>query len=304
MPDPTGLRAFLQNAPYGEVDLAGLLASWRITRVQAVCAGAAALAQNNNAAGKIRGAWGRALAEGASSAAVDLRECNWAAPCGYDLFFNPMGKLASRLDIPKPWVIALRPEGDDLVVDISIFGIAGDWAGEAADALVRGLRRGLDGASSARPLLVAARSIDGAEGLPAASLPLGARLRFITPLELRSGDEAHLRPASVIKSLANRASGLARWHGLRLAIDPTALSAEAEIVGDAARWAEVAATPWRRGSRAQGLSIPLAGRGGTLTLPLAPPTTSALLTMGASAHAGGRVTLGLGRYELTPLREG
>lgn len=304
MTSPSGLRAFLAAAPFGETDLPGLLDAWRVTRVRARCTGAGALAGNRNGANKIRGAWGRALAEGASVGAVERRECDWSAPCAYDLFFNPMGKLAARLDIPKPWVIALLPDGDDLIVELSLFGIAGDWAGEAADGLVRGLRRGLDGPNGARPFDVAERAIETAEGLPMAALPLGARLAFRTPLELRSGDDAHLRPASVIKSLANRVSGLARWHGLRLTLDPAALSAEAEMAGAAARWDEAAPTPWRRGSKAQARRIPLAGRGGVLSLPITPPTITALLTFGAVAHAGGRVTLGLGRYDLIPRSEG
>jgi hypothetical protein len=304
MTSPAGLRAFLADAPFGETDLPGLLEAWRVTRVRARCNGAAALATNRNGANNIRGAWGRALAEGASVGAVERRECDWAAPCAYDLFFNPMGKLAARLDIPKPWVIALLLDGDDLIVELSLFGVAGDWAGEAADGLVRGLRRGLDGPNGPRPFEVSDRTIEAAEGLPMAQLPLGAQLAFRTPLEMRSGDDAHLRPASVIKSLANRASGLARWHGLRLAIGPAELSAQAELAGAAARWEEAAPTPWRRGSKAQDRTIPLAGRGGVLSLPITPPMIAALLTVGATAHAGGRVTLGLGRYDLIPGIEG
>jgi hypothetical protein len=83
---------------------------------------------------------------------------------------------------------------------------------QAADALVRGVRHGLDEAgNNRRPLDVIGRNIGVPSGQLVADMGTGARLVFTSPMVVRSGEQLHVRPASLIKSLAHRRSaGLAR----------------------------------------------------------------------------------------------
>lgn len=272
-----------------------------MARVLLLCPGAAAAAANPNAPAKIRGAWGRRLAEGASARALEGGPCDWPAPCAYDLFFNAQGRMAGRLEIPKPFVLDLDAVESDLVVSLTLFGIAADWAGEAADALVRGLRQGLDGVSGRQPLRVAGREIVTANGLETADLSAGAILRFLSPVALRDGDRPHVDPGSLLKSIANRISGLALWQGYALTVDPSGLKTEAEALGALAEWRFSALPGWRRRSATQERQIPMRGALGELLLPAPSPDLAALLRVGAETHAGSRAALGMGRYRLLTL---
>ena len=292
------LAGFLADAGETPVSPAALAASWRMARVAVTCLGEGRLVAIPNTAAKIRGAWGRALAQAASADALRGGPCGWDPPCAYDLFFNNQGRLTARLEIPKPFVLALDRADDDLRVTLTLFGVAGNWAGEATDALVQALRNGLDTGATRRPLEVAARTVSGVEGIPVPDLSAGAVLRFLSPMALRSGQNEHIRPASLITGLANRVGGLARWQGVRLDIDPTQLKVEAEQAGARAKWLNVESWRWQRGSRAQGRMYSVAGVTGELQLPGVSPEVSALLAIGAETHAGSRPALGMGRYVL------
>ncbi|WP_417847048.1 CRISPR system precrRNA processing endoribonuclease RAMP protein Cas6 [Thalassospira povalilytica] len=294
------VRGYVQGAQENRCVIEDIAAVWRMARIVLRCPNAAGLVQDPNTTAKIRGAWGRKLAEGASEEALAKRPCPWPAPCAYDLFFNTHGTLGGRMEIPKPFVLALDADGDDLVVGMTLFGIAADWAGEAADALVRALRHGLDQAGNKRHhLVVSHRDVEQSNGVPVpADMPGGARLVFISPVALRSGEELHVRPASLIKSLGNRVDGFARWHGMALDLDPHDFSRAAEDVGAYAQW-EIQRVPvWRRGSVAQNRQIGMAGVLGTLTLPPLPAFIAILVALGACTHAGSRAALGMGRYRL------
>jgi hypothetical protein len=293
------LRAYLHESRKNACPIENLAAAWHTAHIRLRCPNAADLMQNPNTTAKIRGAWGRKLAEGASGEALSKRPCPWPAPCAYDLFFNVHGTLGGRMEIPKPFVTALDVDGEDLIVGMTLFGVAADWAGEAADALVRALRDGLDEAGNNRRRLdVSYREVEVFTGLPVPDMSGGASLVFTSPVALRSGENVHVRPASLIKSLGNRVDGFARWHGMALDLDPHDFSVKAEEIGAQAHW-DVQRTPvWRRGSVAQNRHIGMAGVLGTLTLPPLPSFIASLVTLGACTHAGSRAALGMGRYRL------
>ncbi|WP_128292287.1 CRISPR system precrRNA processing endoribonuclease RAMP protein Cas6 [Afifella aestuarii] len=297
----TSLRAYLEAARQRPLVPVDLLATWRMARIELFCPGAAALAKNPNAPARMRGAWGRALAEGASAEALAGGPCPWPAPCAYDLFFNVQGRMTARLEIPKPFAIALDTDGNDLIVSLTLFGIAVDWAGEAADAMVRALRNGLDTHDRRRPLKVTDRRVGLASGLPAAEAGAGLLLSFVTPVALRSGAQMHVRPESLLTGVANRVGGLALWQGHALAIDPAALKAEADALGRRAEWQVETAPGWRNGSKAQRRERAMGGVLGTLMLPQPTPDLAALLRIGAETHVGSHAALGMGRYDLLTL---
>lgn len=293
------IRAFLAQAAVRPVSIEATTAAWRMARITVRCAGEGRLADHQGVGARIRGAWGHALAAGASPEALVGGPCPWPAPCAYDLFFNTHGHLTARLELPKPFVISLEAQGRDLVVMLTLFGIAADWAGEAADALVRALRGGLDMGRDRRAALdPVRRDIAVSQGLPLPEPDRGTVLAFQTPLVLRQDQTAHADPASLITSLANRVSGLARWHGLCLDVPGPALAAEAAKLAAGARWDGPARQSWMRGSQVQGRRMPVQGISGRLSLPPASPLVSALVIMGEHCHAGGRTTSGMGRYVL------
>jgi hypothetical protein len=303
MEEQSLVRAFLRNANQQPLDAIELLDAWRMVRIALRCPGAGGLVQNPNAPAKIRGAWGRAMAAGASSEALAGGPCAWQAPCAYDLFFNVQGQLTSGLEIPKPYVVAIERDGSDLLVHLTLFGIAGEWAGEAADALVRGLRAGLDGPGARVPLGIAGRAIERADHLQPIDLVGGAILRFVSPMALRDGQTLHVQPASLLTSLANRVGGLALWQGRGLKLDAAQLKTEAERLGAGAEWHRATQSNWRRGSRIQGRQMEMAGVVGDLHLPPPSPTLAALLRLGMECHVGSRTALGMGRYQLLARRQ-
>lgn len=297
--DPGIIGSLLSSAEGSPVAPQDLPRLWQVCRVRLLCPGAASLTRNPNTPATIRGAWGRALGLGASDSALAGGPCDWPAPCAYDLFFNAQGALTSRLEIPKPFVIGLDMAGRNLLVTLSLFGAACDWAGEAADALIRALRGGLDQGQARQAVAVAGRDIAVAQGVEP---PLGAEglsLEFLSPLALRDGEAVHSDPVSLLTGAANRVGGLARWHGVRLDLDPAALKAEAVAVGGLARWTDLREpAPWRRGSRAQGRGHQMSGVLGTLHLPPVSDDMAAILACAGTCHAGSRTAHGLGRFRL------
>ena len=295
----TGTRAFLHQARENRCALEDVAMSWVMARIVLRCPGEAGLTRDFNVPAKIRGAWGRKLAEGASQEALAGNACPWPAPCGYDLFFNCQGMMASGLEIPKPYVLSIEAVGGDLLVTLTLFGIAADWAGEASDALVRALRHGLDESGNRqRKLEVSDRLVEHATGLPLPGPLASASLTFQTPVALRSGEALHVRPASLLKSLGHRATGLALWHGMALDMDVGHFSERAEWLGTNADWKVAALPGWARGSQAQGRKIRMSGVLGTLQLEHLSAFEAGLITLGSYTHVGSRAALGMGRYSL------
>ena len=89
--------------PARRVDLAGLPAIWFTRRVLLRCRGAGALADDLALPGKLRGAFGRALAQTASPEAARDLPCPWKPPCAYDVLFRSQGNITGGLELRKPY---------------------------------------------------------------------------------------------------------------------------------------------------------------------------------------------------------
>jgi hypothetical protein len=117
-------------------------------------------------------------------------------------------------------------------------------------------------------------------------------------LALRTGGALKGGVEGLIPSLGNRIAGLARWQDC-------AVEADWRSIADHARSlrydpGDLSPNGWRRASRRQGRTdIPVEGLNGSLIIEgdLAPVWP--LLALGVLCHAGGRSSLGLGRYELS-----
>lgn len=297
----TPLQSLLTDPAAPVVDMAGLLAIWRQVRITVTAPGAARFFHGPNAMAKLRGAWGRALALSASAEALanPPRPCPWPAPCAYSVFFVPHGRHLGGVEIPKPFVPWIGRKGADLELGLTLFGHAGDWAGEAAEALVRALRGGIDLVGDRRqPITVTARRIEEARGLTLPTALPASHLVFETPLQLRQGEDVHADPGAFLKGLGLRISGLARWHGVQLALDLPALKAEAGALARSAEWEGAGAEIWVKGSAAQGRRLTMAGITGQMSLPPLSGAAAQLVCLGSETHAGSRTSHGLGRYRV------
>jgi hypothetical protein len=289
--------------PARRLDLAALTAAWFTSCVELRCRDVAGLARDPAVPGKLRGALGAALAMTASTEARAGHPCPWQPPCALDVLFRRQGRITPGLELPKPYVLALFPDGADLVLRLTLFGLATDWTEMVAEALVRALRGPLSLGAS---LAIVDRRYWSEEGVGVPEARSALIMAFATPLQLRprrrAADEAGAGEGgfvSLMMSLGNRLSGLARWHDALLEADWQALKAQA--AGLEVRPLTRVPVGWQRYSRRQRRWIPAAGVETVLLvqgeLDPAGPLLH-LLVLGESAHVGSHATLGQGRYEL------
>lgn len=150
------------------------------------------------------------------------------------------------------------------------------------------------------------------ELIPTAEAPAALVLAFDAPLEIRlkqavdrdSSDrmDGPLILATLVATLGNRVSGLARWQDAAVDGDFRALKDHAAAL--AVQVLDHLPDPWKRSSRRQGQWIPMGGRRLVVLIegelaPLMP-----LLAIGETTHAGSHAGLGLGRYALVVPRSG
>lgn len=296
MPEMSPLENRLRH-PSRIIPAEALAGTWFHAVVAVRADGAASMAADPRGVGWVRGAWGMMLKSAASPEAIAGQACPWGPPCALDVFFRCQGFVTPGLEIPKPYTLRLAADGRDLIVELRVFGLATEWLEAAADALVRALREGVRGPGG-RGLTVTDRQTNTYEAI-AVPPPLALLgLRFETPLELRREDgDAPILP-SLIASLCNRISGLARWQDAAVedgwASAMLAASAELQVLDRLER------LPSRlRSSSRQGVkNIPVHGMTGDLILagdlsPLLP-----LLTLGQTTHAGSHAAIGQGAYTL------
>lgn len=283
--------------PVRRAGLGEMAAAWFHGVVSVRCAGAGGLAEDPALPGRIRGAWGERLTQGASPEALAGRPCPWAPPCALDIFLRDRDKLTGRLQLPQPYVIAATDEGGDLMVRLTVMGFATDWIDGAAEALVAALRGGVFDGSARRTLTVSERRIDMLDGIDIPADACAAILHFHTPLALRSGETVHGSTRPLLSSLGNRVSGLARWQDTLVEADwPALKDAAAALEHDESALRPVV---WnRRSARQGGRAIPMRGLGGTLVLRGALAPFLPLLALGSLTHAGSHAAQGMGKYTL------
>ncbi len=95
----------------------------------------AAAANDLALAGRIRGAFGEELLRGASPQSARGAPCPWEPPCAFEALFRKQGRMTPGTDFPSPWVLSIMPQRDDLLVQMSLFGVGCEWGSAAAEAL-------------------------------------------------------------------------------------------------------------------------------------------------------------------------
>jgi hypothetical protein len=288
-------------APAARVPLDQLAEHWIAATVEATVPGHGALAHDLIVMNRIRGAFGRILMAGASAAAIAGKPCPWTPPCALDLLFREQARIAGRHGIPKPWALALDRRGFDLIVRITLFGFAIDWAGVVAHALATALRDHIDWKERAPGLFLPKPEVERLDikevsGALVPRLRSSVMMEFVTPLDA-AGDDPLDRPASVIGRLARRIDLTARWMDIEIAADWRELSAVWNALDyDAASLsrAQLDSRSGRDQKRRfqRGLVQGALAVAGDLA-PIWP-----VLALGRLTHAGRGATAGLGRYVL------
>ena len=215
--------------PDRKMDFSGLASVWREERIQMRLAGMAGFACSPSLLNKVRGALGCVLLESASGAVRERRPCTWSPPCAADVFFGAKPQVrigAFSSEISKPWVLKARQDEEDLIIAMTVFGLAQGWTGEVAAALVTGLQsrvRWRDLAKDrqlfvpASPEIIERRFIT----IEKINIPLAPQricVEFRTALDAERGTPDE-RPHLLFDRLVRRVSLLARWQGVEVVTD-------------------------------------------------------------------------------------
>ncbi|HRY26958.1 MAG: hypothetical protein R3D28_23630 [Geminicoccaceae bacterium] len=282
--------------PVRRLTVEALAGDWFMGHVRLTVEGASAQSPSQ-LAGRVRGALGAALRGSASAEALAGRPCPWRPPCALDLLFRSQGRITPALEIPKPMVLALRREGHLLHADLGLVGFASECLEEVAAALVYAWR---DRIPDVRGSRIVDRAIGSTAGV---AVPASARavvLAFDSPLEIRWRDAGPASASaalwSLLSSLGNRVSGLARWQDAGIQADWPELRARAAtlemtcLANDSERW--------QRRSFRQDRRIPMQGDRPVVRLASDLAPFLPWLALGAVTHVGSHAALGMGRYRL------
>lgn len=293
------IGAYLRK-PERQVDLAGYLAEFHARKIEWRLEGAARCAADPALPGKLRGAFGDRLLQAASVQARNGAPCPWSPPCGFEALFRKQGRMTPGTDFPDPWVIDITPRRNDLVVGLTLFGIACDYAAVAAEAMTAALMHHLRWPQGLEvPSILSRRHTPVTPDIPV--MPVEAiRLDVTAPLVVAdSGASAEHEPRRAFASLGRRLEGLARWQGMQLEHDWRALSETWHAVGF--EWEQAEQVSWWRGSSRQNRRIPMRGvRGVLIVSGSVTAMTAALpvLALGAVVHAGADIVFGCGAYRI------
>ncbi len=121
---------------------------------------------------------------------------------------------------------------------------------------------------------------------------------MLTPVLFRQAELAHIDPAAFLRSLVDRACGLATWHGFGLDKD-TVVALRRQVARIEGQWLAVDARKWRRGAVQQMRMVPMQGALGTLVLRGDLTAIAPYLALGEHFHVGSRTAWGQGRYRIS-----
>ena len=216
----------------GEVVDPDMLArQWQYHTTEICVQGLGALVDLPGMLNKVRGSLGDALLASASNAVKQEHICPWSPCCAAEVFFakKPEIKVGSEnyhAQIPKPFVLAAeRGASQDLLIKMTVFGVADYWMQAACEALVEALHNRVHWHKLAAgvyfvPAEIEIKSVKiRVHQLNTARVvPDECKLSFITPLDTERTEIAD-NPHQVLKKLLIRVALTARWQGASLAGD-------------------------------------------------------------------------------------
>lgn len=279
------------------VTLTDLPHLWWHDTIRIICARPEDLEDVPDLATRIRGAFGRALAEVPSSAPG--RDDPFSRPAPFDLFFG-----MAEDSLPPPMVIDVDVVGDQVIVDLRLFGEGGYYLEPCRQALIDALAGGVAIRAGSRARV----PFEPLDCLVRRDLPLepitGAREAVVacrTPVAVRTGAALITRPISIIQASILRVRNLAPWLGLEPLADWASLRAECEeltVIEDS-----LVPVGFTRHSQRRGDStIPVTGFMGRLVVRGDLTRLALFLSLAGLHHLGSHAALGLGRVNVSLYR--
>ncbi|MGP9820779.1 CRISPR system precrRNA processing endoribonuclease RAMP protein Cas6 [Salinarimonas sp. NSM] len=270
------------------VDPDALLALWQHEEIRVVAARPRGLEDHPDLPVRIRGAFGRALADRPPPRRADP----FGRPRAFDTLFG-------EGQAPRPFVIDVDVRGDVLIVDLRLFGAARIHADDAREALVEALAGGV--ALKPRGMRVPFAPLDCLMRRASPPWPAPAareaHVRFLTPLVIRSGGRLSAAPDALLVACVERVNGLAAWSGLAPTFDRAAARiAAARLSVEALETIPVRMTRWSQ--RGGDTPIPVSGFLGAVRIhgPLGP--FAPYLLLARDTHIGSHAAIGFGRVEV------
>jgi CRISPR-associated endoribonuclease Cas6 len=286
-------------APARRLSLATLTESWFEARIVARIAGHGALAHDLRLLRRIRGGIGGVLMEAASPDALAGRPCPWNPPCALDILFREQGRSGAH-GIPKPYVLAADRRGQDLLLSMTLFGFAADWASVASHALAATIQHRIDWRGQRPEFFMPPRLecdivITSVDSLPLPSLRSTVEIELMTPMSAE-GDEPLERPATFFARLARRVEGLALWQDAAIDEDWQFLGKAWNALSYDTRDLRRTTAERRSGKAREDFTTETVE--GTLRISDMTPELWPLLVLGRSTHVGKGASEGFGRYLL------
>jgi|HubBroStandDraft_1064217.scaffolds.fasta_scaffold00196_11 hypothetical protein len=286
-------------APARRLNLQELAAGWYQSVVSARIPGYGVLAHDLDLLRRLRGAIGDLLLAGASPEAIAGHPCSWQPPCGLDILFREQGRRGGH-GIPKPYVLKADRSGADLVLSMTLFGFASDWAGVAQHVFATAVQHGIDWRGQRSELFLPAAqlaelTVTSGEGLAVPRPPTVALIEFLTPMNAE-GDDPIDRPATVFARLARRIEGLAAWQDAALDEDWQALSRVSQSLSYDATMLRRRSRDRHSGRARRHFTVDAID--GSLQIADLPPPLWVLLLIGSITHVGKGATEGFGRFQL------
>jgi len=242
----------------------------------------------------LRGALGRALRADTATPCRDAGDIPSAAQL---MYLDWETKLTPGLDYPKPFL--LQMDVGTGTVRVRLFGPLRAHAAEIAAALLRTLGQRHDNPVGAvypiRSRAIVPRRVV-LDGFGAAE---AADLHFLTPLAMRRERTKQDAPQAVLRGILRRVSGVLSWYGIGLPDEVIVLHRALAERYSQAVWADgTQGRDWPHASARQSRVFDEFGTSGVLRLNAPLDGLATLFQLGEVVHAGGKATVGGGRYRL------
>jgi hypothetical protein len=201
--------------------------------------------------------------------------------------------------VAKPLTVQAEHSTGTLTAVVRLAGVASYWQPDVLAAMVAAFDEGiaLTGDTSHRvPLHVLAASAGIIGGFEPVGRHVGeVRMRFNSPLRLRSGHATRINAASLLIAMANRVRTLLPWQYLGLEEDWDRLHGAAWSIR--ADDQDLRPYRWDRGSRRSQGKVPVLGFLGTLAMTGALEPFMPYIQICQAMNAGSHAAVGLGHYE-------
>jgi hypothetical protein len=261
---------------------------WTHEEIRVICLRPPGLEDHPDLAVRIRGALGRKLMP--LGGPVQHRHDPFDRPAPYPYLYGS-GAVA------RPFTIDCDVVGQQVIVDLRLFGDARIWADQVRDALLSALEDGIAVRAESR-IRYAITPIDCMMRRKAADLPpaevRSVHLTFLTPVAVRDGSRLTASPAAYLWAAVTRTRDLApwlgarvvaRWDDLRAAVDDIAVVSNDVIPVRFRRWSQ----------RQRDKNIPMMGFMGSVRLSGRLTEFAPFLSIANETHIGSHAALGFGR---------